>query len=181
MSELRDRIINGIIDREGGYVNDHDDAGGETNFGITRGAAKRYGYIGEMVNLTKEIAFDIYVNRYWNALNLMEIERASPRIAEELADTAVNMGVSRAGEFLQRALNAFNNKEILYADIKVDGDVGPRTLVAFMTYRSIRKENGAVVLHRALNALQGAFYIDLVERRQKDEKFIFGWFSNRVE
>ena len=58
--------------------------------------------------------------------------------------------------------------------------IGPRTLAALKTYIYIRKEVGCTVLYRALNALQGAFYISLVERRQKDEKYIFGWFANRV-
>jgi len=58
--------------------------------------------------------------------------------------------------------------------------IGPRTLAALKTYIYIRKEAGCAVLHRALNALQGAFYISLVERRQKDERFVYGWFANRV-
>ena len=58
--------------------------------------------------------------------------------------------------------------------------IGSRTLAALKTYIYIRKEVGCTVLHRALNALQGAFYISLVERRQKDERFVYGWFANRV-
>ncbi len=34
---------------------------------------------------------------------------------------------------------------------------------------------------RALNALQGAFYVELAERRAKDEAFVYGWLLNRVE
>lgn len=180
MSSLRDKYINDIIDREGGYVDDPEDSGGETNFGITERVARRYGYIRDMRDLSGETAFNIYAKIYWYSINLDVIEMMSPKIAEELVDTAVNMGAHSAGEFLQRALNAFNDQENLYKDIKVDGDIGPRTLATLKTYIYIRKEVGCTVLHRALNALQGAFYISLVERRQKDERFVYGWFRNRV-
>jgi len=35
-------------------------------------------------------------------------------------------------------------------------------------------------LYKMLNALQGAYYIELAERREKDEDFIYGWFKHRV-
>ena len=180
MSSLRDKFIYDIIDREGGYVDDPEDSGGETNFGITERVARRYGYTGDMKDLPMETAFDIYEKIYWYSINLDVIEEMSSKIAEELIDTAGNMGVYRAGEFLQRSLNAFNKQGSLYKDIKVDGDIGPRTLATLKTYIYLRREIGIPVFHRALNALQGAFYISLVERRQKDERFIFGWFANRV-
>jgi len=37
-----------------------------------------------------------------------------------------------------------------------------------------------LVLCRALNCLQGAYYIELAERREKDERFVYGWLKNRV-
>ena len=40
--------------------------------------------------------------------------------------------------------------------------------------------DGEVVLVRALNSLQGAFYVELAEKRQKDEAFVYGWLLNRV-
>jgi len=32
----------------------------------------------------------------------------------------------------------------------------------------------------ALNCLQGAFYVELAEKREKDERFVYGWLLNRV-
>ena len=123
----------------------------------------------------------IYTSRkYWEELSLDLVEKLAPAIAEELADTGVNMGTMRAGEFLQRSLNVLNKQGMSYKDIKVDGDIGPRTVSALKAYVDIRKDDGVIVLHRALNTLQGAFYISLAERRQKDERFIFGWLLNRV-
>ena len=180
MSQLKQEVIGRIIDVEGGYVNDPDDSGGETNWGITERVARQNGYRGPMRDLPKNLAFAIYVKRYWHPLCLDQIEQLSPLIAEELADTGVNQGVHRAAETLQRALNALNNVGKLYGDIKIDGDIGPATLDALTRYLNSRGTEGEMVLHRGLNVLQGAFYFDLTERRQKDEKYLYGWLKNRV-
>jgi hypothetical protein len=52
---------------------------------------------------------------------------------------------------------------------------------ALKRYLFLRGRDGQVVLLRMLNALQGAFYIELAERREKDETFIYGWFRARVQ
>ncbi|MBD3610559.1 MAG: hypothetical protein HUJ30_08420 [Gammaproteobacteria bacterium] len=180
MSELRDAIINDIINREGGYVNDPADSGGETMYGITEAVARHYGYEGEMEDMPREVAEAIYANLYWNPLHLTSIETMSELITEELADTAVNQGVKRAATFLQRSLNVLNNRGELYIDLIIDGDVGPATLRALGEYLGHRGQEGEQVLHRMLNSLQGAFYVELAERREKDEKFIYGWYRARV-
>ena len=174
---IKDKVILGILDREGGWVNDPSDSGGETNYGITIGTARRFGYLGPMIELTKSQAYHIYAEQYWNPLKLDDIATHSEKIAEELADTAVNMGVRRAGLFLQRSLNVLNNNQRYYNDIGVDGQVGPATIRAFNKY-IVRR--GEVVLFRMLNCLQGSFYIELAERRHKDQRFLFGWMLNRV-
>jgi len=83
----------------------------------------------------------------------------------------------RAGKFLQRALNVLNNTGSLYRDLKVDGAIGSATVSALRGYLDGRDEGTLV---KALNCLQGAFYITLAERREKDERFVYGWFKNRV-
>jgi len=181
MSELKTRTINTIIKVEGGFVDDPDDSGGATNYGITEQVARGYGYHGDMKDLPKTLAFKIYSDIYWDALSLSTIELLSPAIAEEIADTSVNQGVDRAAVFLQRSLNVLNNKEKLYPDITVDKKVGPVTIRALSDYLAYRGDKGETVLLRMLNALQGAFYVVLSERREKDEKFIFGWFDHRVK
>lgn len=177
MSNLKQKIIDDIIRVEGGYVNDPSDSGGETNFGITVDTARAYGYTGLMAALPRETAFDIYVARYWDAVRGEDLIALSESITAEIVDTAVNMGPKRAGKFLQRSLNAFNNGQRAYNDIATDGIIGPGTVFALTRYLQTRDE---ATLVKVLNCLQGAFYIDLVERREKDEKFINGWFKNRV-
>ncbi len=180
MSTLRDQAINQVIAVEGGYVNDPSDAGGATHWGITERVARNNGYQGAMVDLPRKLAFDIYVNQYWNALELDQIEALSPKIATELVDTAINMGTGRAAEFLQRSLNAFNRQGKLYDDINVDMDVGPATVKALTAYLDKRGGEGEAVMYSTLNSLQGAFYIDLIERKPSQERFAFGWFLHRV-
>ena len=181
MSELRDRIINEIIDREGGFVDNPSDSGGPTKYGVTEEVARICGFKGHMRDLPRSMAFDLYGMRYWDALKLDNIEKVSPIIGEELADQAVNMGIGRAGSFLQRSLNALNRRGEDYDDLKVDAMVGVRTIRTFNEFMICRPDIGEVILMRALNCLQGAYYIELCERREKDEEFLAGWLLNRVE
>jgi len=85
------------------------------------------------------------------------------------------MGTHRAGVFLQRSLNLLTASKL-----KVDGQIGKKTLRALDKYHNKRGSNGKSVLFKMLNSLQGSFYVTLAERRVKDKKFIYGWFRNRV-
>lgn len=181
MTELKKNIINGIIDVEGGYVDDPADSGGKTKYGITKRTARFYGFKGKMKNLTRDYAFMIYAKLYWDQLRLDDIEALSKRIAEELADTGVNLGPGMSARFLQRSLNVLNRNELYYKDLKVDGQIGRQTLWALKSFFIHRASEGEMVLYRMLNSLQGAHYVVLAENREKDEKFIFGWFRNRVD
>jgi len=178
MSRLKNRIINDIIIVEGGYVDDPSDSGGETNFGITIDVARKFGFLGQMKNLPRETAFDIYSKMYWDSVRADDLSHISEQITEEVVDTAVNMGVSRASKFLQRSLNVLNNNGKLYSEMVVDGSIGPMTILRLNEYAARRDVSTLV---KMLNCLQGAFYIDLAERREKDERFIYGWFKNRVK
>ena len=170
-------LVNEIIQVEGGYVNDPKDSGGETNFGITVEVARNHGYNGRMYDMPRRVAFDIYSARYWDAVKGDDLFSLSEKVVAEVVDTGVNMGTGRAGKFLQRALNVLNREAKLYEDLTVDGDIGPATLRALSEYLAVR-EDGALV--KALNCLQGAFYIKLAERREKDERFVYGWLKDRV-
>lgn len=170
-------IINAILEREGGYVNDPSDSGGETNHGITKAVARQCGYIGPMRDMPREVAFSIYASKYWDSVRADDLVRLDEAVAAEVVDTCVNMGPRRAGIFLQRALNVLNNRGTLYADVVPDGQIGPATLAALEGYLEERDRDA---LLKALNCLQGAFYIELCERREKDEKFLYGWLKHRV-
>jgi len=178
--DLENKIISKIIDIEGGYSNNPNDSGGETKYGVTERVARNHGYTGLMKDLSYDFAYTVYKMDYWDKMRLSEISEISEMIAEEIADTAINTGTSRAGKILQKSLDVFNNRQKLYPDLKIDGIIGIRTIHAFKAYMDYRGDEGEIVLYNMLNCLQGAFYAKLVNRREKDEEFMYGWIKNRV-
>jgi len=174
-------LIAEVIRKEGGYVNNPNDSGGETVYGITVRTARQNNYHGPMVSMPKTVAEDIYEKEYWYDPGFYDVSLISKAVARELFDTGINCSTERACEFLQIALNGFNRQGKDYSDIAEDFDIGPATLHALRAFIAKRQARGEVVMLRALNSLQGAFYLNLGRRRPKDEDFMFGWFDNRVE
>jgi lysozyme family protein len=176
-----DGLVEGLMDREGGYVDNPADKGGPTCFGITQEVARANGYCGPMRQLPREEAADIYKRLYWVRPHFDEIAARSPRIAAELFDTGANMGPAVAVTFLQRALTALNRNGKDYPDLVPDGRIGAQTLAALDAFLKIRgKVGGETVLLRALEALQGERYLRLAERRPANEAFLYGWLANRI-
>lgn len=173
------RIIDELINREGGYVNNPADKGGETNFGITVAVARENGYIGEMCDMPRSVAETIYERRYITRPGFDRILAIDSRIGEELIDTGVNMGPHRSAEFLQRWLNGFNYSG-RYQELFVDGQCGKITADALRAFLNWRGSDGSVVLLRALNGLQATRYLDITERDKTQRQFLFGWVLNRV-
>lgn len=165
---------------EGGYVHNPKDSGGPTNHGITEAVARAHGYRGHMRDLPRERARAIAKDQYWDIMRLDDVAALSAPIAEEMFDTGFNAGQDTVVKFLQRFLNVANRQQRDYPDMRVDGLMGRITVSTLGTYLRIRGRHGETVALRALNCLQGAFYVDLAERREKDETFLFGWLLNRV-
>lgn len=176
------QMLSDLIAVEGGYVNNPNDKGGETNWGITAAVARANGFSGSMRDMTKAQALDIYRREYFFNPGFDKVMTVSAPVAAELFDTGVNMGQVVASRFFQRCLNALNNEGKHYADIVVDGQIGQRTINAFSSLVQRRGlEDTELVMLKGLNCLQGARYIELAENRQKNETFLFGWLMNRVE
>jgi len=175
-----DEMLAELLKAEGGYVNDPNDAGGETNFGITVQVARDNGYLGPMKALTRAQALDIYRSQYFRKPGFDLVFNVSPGIAAELFDCGVNMGPSVPSKFLQRLLNVLNRVQKDYKDIAVDGVIGGGTIASLKAYLSKRGDEGESVLLKGLNCLQGARYIELAEKREANETFVHGWLSSRV-
>jgi lysozyme family protein len=173
-------LIDALIDREGGYVNNPADKGGPTCFGITEAVARAQGYRGAMRQLPREEAVAIYTRLYWTRPALDQIAARSARLAAELFDTGVNMGPAVAITFLQRALTALNRNGKDYPDLVPDGRAGRTTLAALDAFLKVRGSSGETVLLRALEALQGERYLRLAEKRPANEAFLYGWLANRL-
>jgi hypothetical protein len=107
-----------LLEHEGGYVNDPDDSGGETNFGISKAS-----YPGEDIkNLTRERAIEIYKKDWWDPY---PYEGIDGKLAAKVFDISVNVGVKTAHRRFQEAINNF-----VIPKIKVDGIFGKGTKAA---------------------------------------------------
>ncbi|EAA8047557.1 hypothetical protein DOF42_14990 [Salmonella enterica] len=176
----KDEIFASILSREGGYVDHPDDRGGPTHWGITLTTARANGYMGNMRNLTRNQALKILEADYWYGPRLDQVAIISHSIAAELCDTGVNMGPSIPIKYFQRWLNVFNDQQKIYPDLIADGQIGPRTLSALTFFLSHRRDEGEMILIRALNCSQGQRYLELAEKRQANESFVYGWIKERV-
>lgn len=174
------RYIDDLIEREGGYVHDPQDSGGETNFGITVATARAYGYKGGMRDLPRETAQSIYLKRYWVEPGFHRVAQLYPGLADCLMDFGVLAGQSTAVRHLQRVLNVLNRNQADYADITADGRIGTLTLGALQAFLSKRGREGANVLFGMVASQQSNYLLELAERRPKDERFQYGWQLNRA-
>jgi len=181
MTTIEEEIETLMTDREGGYVNDPSDRGGETNHGITVAVARNNGYSGEMIDLTSEQAKHIYKRVYWHRPGFDLINLRSNTIAIKLFDVGVLCGTRFASITLQRILNVMNNGGKLYVDIVDDGLIGNQTAQALTHYLKVRGDDGVIEMLKCINTLQGARFFDLAERDEKQERFFYGWIKNRLD
>ena len=154
---MENNIINEIIWRtislEGGYVNDPNDAGGETNFGISK---RSYPSV-DIKNLTREQAIEIYRHDFWDKSNLGLL--TDEKVASKVFDIGVNMGVSIPIRFLQDIVN-----------VKEDGILGTTTAEKINL-----NEPGYIV--QELRKCQILRYADIVIKNPIQLKFLKGWIN----
>lgn len=81
---------------------------------------------------------------------------------------------------LQRWLNVFNLRGRMYPDMDADGRIGPRTISALRAFLNYRGQDGERVMLKALNCTQGERYLELAEKREANESFVYGWLEERV-
>lgn len=112
-AKIWDKAFDLLMINEGGYVNDANDSGGETKYGISK---KVYPYI-DIPNLTIEQAKEIYKKDYWNRCKCDYLPDA---LSVAVFDFAVNSGTKRAIKYLQMAITG----------ITVDGIIGNQTICA---------------------------------------------------
>jgi len=154
-----------VIGNEGGYVFDKDDKGGETKFGISK---RSYPNV-DIKNLSLKDAKEMYYRDFWHTEEC-NLELLPEKIAIEVFDTGVNVGIVIGRKFLQRALNLLNRVETLYHDLDVDGIIGNETLKAVAKVEEQK-------LLKVLNGLQFMRYYNIVENNHSQEKFFAGWIE----
>jgi lysozyme family protein len=147
-----------MIRHEGGYVNDPNDAGGETKWGVSK---RSYPDL-DIASLTQEDAAQIYQRDFWQPQPYCHID--DQRIANKVFDMSVNMGSHQAHVLLQRAVNGCGQKVV------ADGVLGPLTLTA------VNLASPDALLDE-LREHMGKFYYELAARRPSNQKFLNGWMN----
>lgn len=159
-------IAQEIVAREGGYVNDPDDPGGATNYGVTIHTMRRLGLdlnedgrvdAGDVRVLTRAHAVSIFVEHYFR-------EPRIDRLPEVLQPTVFDMYVNAGGnavKILQRLLIDMR------IDVAVDGVIGPRTIAAVK--QAYEAAPGHLV--DAYGIARRNYYYDLADRRTASRKY----------
>lgn len=175
-------IIAAVFAVEGGYVNDPADPGGATNHGVTEEVARQNGYTGDMRDFPRECSVEgevcaesIYRRDYIERPGYLPLVEIDPVVAEEVIDTAVNMGPRRPSRWFQQSVNATCNTRLA-----VDGRIGPMTLLAWRECRGRIGPPACVDMLDRMDALQEAEYDRLVRVNPRLARFRRGWQNHRI-
>lgn len=131
-----DKLIDRVLSHEGGYSNDPQDPGGETQWGISKRAHPDV----NIKALTRAQAIDIYRADYWDKIKGDQLPAG---VAFQVLDAAVNHGARVASRWLQTSIG-----------VTADGIIGPVTLEA------VRRADAAETV-LLFNATRLEFYTDV--------------------
>jgi type VI secretion system secreted protein VgrG len=161
-------IISHVVQLEGGKVNDPDDSGGKTNFGITQAtfsSFKRAGLIpsiraNDVYDLSRDDAF-VFYEAYARRAKIDKIK--SWPIKYAIFDFYVNSG-SNAFKSITSALGS---KTSSLPDTVVDEINSSNERDTFLSIIKLRED----------------YYNEIVRRRPSQEKFLRGWMNrlNKVK
>ncbi|MCF6232743.1 MAG: holin-associated N-acetylmuramidase [Rhodobacteraceae bacterium] len=160
------QIAEEIVAREGGYVNDPDDPGGATNFGVTIHTMRRLGLdltgdghvgVADVRALTRDQAVEIFITHYFQRPRIAEMPKS---LQPSLFDMYVNAG-GNAVKILQRLLREMG------FDVGVDGAIGPQTLAA--TQKAA--DRGGLALRDAYGVARRNYYFRLADGRVASRKY----------
>lgn len=161
-----DTIAKEIVAREGGFVDDPDDPGGATNFGITIGTLRRLGMDldrdgavteADLRRLTPQQAAEVYLRHYYRA---PRIDRLPACLQASVFDMQVNAG-AQAIRLLQKLLTDMG------FPCEVDGVVGPATVAAAQAAEAAAPNH----LADAYGIARRNYYYALADRRPASRKF----------
>lgn len=160
------QIATAIVAREGGYVNDPDDPGGATKFGVTIHTMRRLGLDltgddnvteADVRALTKNRAVSIFIEHYFHR---PKIDQLPEPLQATVFDMYVNAGAN-AVKILQRLLGDMR------IAVVVDGVIGPQTVAA--TQKALAAAPAHLV--DAYGIARRNYYYDLADRRANSRKY----------
>ncbi len=155
-----------IVAREGGYVNDPDDPGGATKFGVTIHTMRRLGLdltgdgrvdAEDVRRISRGQAVEIFLTHYFLRPRIAELPEA---LQASVFDMYVNAG-SNAVKILQRLLRQMGET------VSVDGAIGPRTIAA--TARAYA--NAPNHMADAYGIARRNYYFRLADQRPASRKY----------
>ncbi|MFK7880507.1 holin-associated N-acetylmuramidase [Roseobacter sp.] len=155
-----------IVEREGGFVNDPDDPGGATNFGVTIHTMRTLGIdldrdgsvtISDVRALSKDLAVEIFEKHYFEK---PLIALLPPALHATVFDMYVNAG-SNAIKILQRLLREMGH------DIAVDGALGPQSIAAAQAAYVQASQH----LADAYGIARRNYYFRIADRRNASRKY----------
>lgn len=161
-----EQIARQIVAREGGYVNDPDDPGGTTNFGVTIGTMQSLGMdlnrdgridAADVRALTRAQAEQIFVEHYFRKPRLAELPEP---LQASVFDMYVNAG-GNAVKILQRLVSRMGFRT---AD---DGVVGPMTIAAVADAAEAAPDH----LVDAYGIARRNYYYALADQRPASRKY----------
>lgn len=175
-----------IVAREGGYVNDADDPGGATKYGVTIHTMRRLGLdlnrdgrvdVADVKALTRADAERIFVDEYFNRPRIYMLPEA---LQPAVFDMYVNAGLN-AVKILQRMLNDRLPAPVL----DDDGVIGPMTARAA---HQVEDQLTADRLRNAYGAARRNYYYAIGDARPASRKYATtraggkgGWITRAEE
>lgn len=159
-------IADAILEREGGYVNDPDDPGGATKYGVTVHTMRRLGLdltgdgrvdAADVQQLSRVEAKQIFIQHYFHRPGVSKLPGV---LHATVFDMQVNAG-SHAVKILQRLLGKMG------FPASADGKIGPKTIAA------AQKAANAAPAHiaDAYGIERRNYYYALADRRKASRKY----------
>jgi len=179
MSEF-DVSIETVLHHEGGLVEDPDDPGGATNYGLSLRYLRSIkdedgdGWLDGDLDHDGDVdandirimlladAVEVYRTQWWYRYGYNHIRVQS--LATKVLDLSINMGAGQAHKCLQRAARAVG---FMLVD---DGILGPKT------FRAVNSVNPEQLL-AAMRSEAAGVYRQIVARRPLSKKYIKGWLT----
>ena len=160
-------MVENVMQREGGYVDNPADKGGPTNMGITLGVLSTYlghkATADDIKNLKPEVAQEIYYTRYYV---LPRVEALPEAIQPIMLDLCVNHGSKKAIRILQRVMNQSGVEQVTE-----DGICGPTTQHAA---QRTQEEMGVYFLNALVDERINV-YRQIVGSNPSQLVFLRGW------
>ena len=166
-----EKLLDNLLNHEGGFVNHPADKGGATKYGITEATLslwrKKAVTEDDVKTLTVDEAKLIYIELYYTK---PKINQLSPILQPVVFDMAVNMGTVQAIKIAQRVFTK------LGTPIVCDGTIGEKTLISARVACSVQGHQE--VIRNIVNA-RIQFYCDIVAKNPSQHVFLAGW-KNRA-